>query len=182
MKVQPGGGPSRDLLRYCEIFANLGLKLYQISSQSCNHDVSVGGGAGGDSPRPKKKSEIRSLLDATGGTTATADNNKPQWMMFRAQVDRYIDTHNISKQCISLYLHCILLQNHVGSAAATGGVDNPAFERQDRSAHLASCVTCGWMKCRYLDISTFTAITAGRARVARCCRGSARTRTRCPCT
>ena len=62
--------------------------------QSCNPDVSVGGGAGGDSPRPKKKSEIRSLLDATGGTTATADNNKPQWMMFRAQVDRYryIDT------------------------------------------------------------------------------------------
>jgi len=68
--------------------------------------LTVGGGAGGDSPRPKKKSEIRSLLDATGGTTATADNNKPQWMMFRAQ-------------------------NHVGSAAAAGGVDNPAFERQD---------------------------------------------------
>ena len=34
-----------------------------------------------NSPRPKRKSEIRSLLDAT---TTVADNNKPQWMMFQA--------------------------------------------------------------------------------------------------
>ena len=77
---------------------------------SCNPDVSVGGGAGGDSPRPKKKSEIRSLLDATGGTTATADNNKPQWMMFRAQVDRCRYRYSILDTYIdTLYLNSIYL-------------------------------------------------------------------------
>ena len=83
---------------------------------SCNPDVSVGGGAGGDSPRPKKKSEIRSLLDATGGTTATADNNKPQWMMFKAQ-------------------------NH-----APSGVDNPGFERQDSDPAVAVSSVLPWKR------------------------------------
>ena len=54
-----------------------------------------------NSPRPKKKSEIRSLLDAT---TTVADNNKPQWMSFHSH-------------------------NHASSQQAAGaGVDNPAFE------------------------------------------------------
>jgi len=54
-----------------------------------------------NSPRPKRKSEIRSLLDAT---TTVADNNKPQWMMFQA--------------------HHHAPQHHAGGA----GLDNPAFE------------------------------------------------------
>ena len=57
---------------------------------------------GDNSPRPKKKSEIRTLLD--NNTQALADSNKPQWMMFRAQ-------------------------NH--APPSTSGIDNPGFERQE---------------------------------------------------
>lgn len=57
---------------------------------------------GDNSPRPKKKSEIRTLLD--NNTQALTDSNKPQWMMFRAQ-------------------------NHSPQSAC--GIDNPGFERQE---------------------------------------------------
>ena len=57
---------------------------------------------GDNSPRPKKKSEIRTLLD--NNTQALTDSNKPQWMMFRAQ-------------------------NHSPPSAC--GIDNPGFERQE---------------------------------------------------
>jgi len=66
---------------------------------------------GDNSPRPKKKSEIRTLLDNT--TQALADSNKPQWMMFRAQ-------------------------NHSPSSAS--GIDNPGFERQESDEHDPSSV------------------------------------------
>ena len=67
---------------------------------------------GDNSPRPKKKSEIRTLLDNT--TQALADSNKPQWMLFRAQ-------------------------NHSPSSASAG-IDNPGFERQDSDEHDLSSV------------------------------------------
>lgn len=66
---------------------------------------------GDNSPRPKKKSEIRTLLD--NNTQALADSNKPQWMMFRAQ-------------------------NHSPSSAS--GIDNPGFERQESNEHNPSSV------------------------------------------
>lgn len=66
---------------------------------------------GDNSPRPKKKSEIRTLLD--NNTQALADSNKPQWMMFRAQ-------------------------NHSPSSAS--GIDNPGFERQESDEHNPSSV------------------------------------------
>ena len=53
-----------------------------------------------ESPRPKKKSEIRTLLDAT---SVQADSNKPQWMMFQSH-------------------------GQPGVTPETSGVDNPAYE------------------------------------------------------
>ena len=73
---------------------------------------------GDNSPRPKKKSEIRTLLDAT---TIVADNNKPHWMIFQSHAQQQSSGAS-------------------AAAAAAAGIDNPAFESESAKGDGAGSV------------------------------------------
>jgi len=82
---------------------------------SANSSLTVPGQ--GQSPRQvKRKSEIRTLLDAT---TTVADDHKPQWMVFH--------THYDQKQQVSAY-------------------DNPAFEHEPALHHTATESVLPWKR------------------------------------
>ena len=74
----------------------------------------------GQSPRQvKRKSEIRTLLDAT---TTVADDHKPQWMIFH--------THYDQKRQYSAHAQYQQLIKNTPFTEAPGSFDNPAFEHE----------------------------------------------------